>query len=413
MSSKRITVAPERQLKEIKVGAEEIIAEEELMKKLEQSWESQRPLRVKLGADPSRPDIHLGHTVVLNKLRRLQEFGHQVTFIIGDFTGKIGDPTGKSKTRPELKDEEIADNSKTYRDQVFKILDPERTEIVYNSHWLGKLSPVDLIRLMAKRTVQQLIVRDDFAKRFKDRQPIHLHEFVYPILQGYDSVHLRADIELGGTDQKFNLLMGREMQRQAGQAAQVVLLMPLLEGIDGVQKMSKSLDNYIGIDESARNIFGKTMSVSDEHMLRFYELLSDKGSGAIAALKDSLAKKSLHPMQAKKELAFELTARYWGNEAARAEQEYFEKAFSRRLVPDELPEYTVTCPSSGDVNWVDVALEIGFAKTRSEVRRVIKQKGFKVDGSVISQERQTLKVGAEHIVKMGKLRLAKIKVAAK
>lgn len=408
MKLKPITASPKDQLQEILVGCEEVISESELLDKLEFSFKQQKPLLVKLGADPSRPDIHIGHAVVLNKLRLMQSFGHEVVFIIGDFTGRIGDPTGKNKTRPELSSEEILENAKSYEEQVFKILDPKKTQVVFNSDWLGKLGPIDMIHLMAKRTVQQLIVRDDFAKRYQKNQPIHLHEFLYPILQGYDSVHLKADIELGGMDQKFNLLMGREMQKQFGQRPQALILMPLLEGTDGVHKMSKSLDNYIGIDEPARDIFGKTMSISDQHMIRFYELLSRKSKSAIEAVKLGVKEGSLHPMDAKKSIAHELVEHYYGRDLANEAKKYFEETFSKQNIPQDLLETVVASDSEGEISLIDIVIDLGFAKTRSEVRRVIKQNGLKLDGKAILVERLKVSPGSKCFLKFGKIKMANI-----
>ncbi|MBI2603445.1 MAG: tyrosine--tRNA ligase [Deltaproteobacteria bacterium] len=404
----KITVSPEEQFQEIKVGVSEIIDEGELLGKLKRSFKTQTPLRVKLGADPSSPDIHIGHTVVLSKLKMLQDFGHHVIFIIGDFTARIGDPTGKSKTRPELSTGEVLANAETYQSQIFRILDQEKTEVVYNSNWLDKINPMDFIRLLATRTVQQLIVRDDFAKRFKENSPIYLHEFVYPILQGYDSLHLKADIEMGGTDQRFNLLLGREMQRQAGQEAQCLILMPLLEGLDGVMKMSKSLNNYIGISEEPREIFGKTMSITDETMLRFYDLLSRKGRDAILSIRKRLSDGTLHPMDAKKDLAQELVEHYWGKDAATEARKRFEETFSDKKIPTDLPEHVVKTDGEGRVNLVDISLAMGFAQTRSEVRRILSQNGIRIDGQPVNSEWQTLSPGKSYVMKQGKLKMCKL-----
>ncbi len=411
MSIQRITVSAEEQLAEIKVGCAEIIAEDELLAKLKRSVKEQKPLRVKLGADPSSPDIHLGHTVVLNKLRLFQSFGHQVIFIIGDFTARIGDPTGKSKTRPPLSSEQVLNYAKTYQEQIYRILDPSRTEVVYNSHWLDKLTPMDFIRLMATRTVQQVIVRDDFSKRLDENTPIHLHELVYPLLQGYDSVHLHADIELGGTDQKFNLLFGREMQRHAGQEPQCTLTVPLLEGLDGVQKMSKSLDNYIGISEPAREIFGKCMSISDVLMVRFYELLSRKGRAYVEDVKKRLLDGTLHPMEAKKAIAQEITEHYWGAEEGRAARQHFEETFSSRKVPTDLPTHTVSADADGKVNLIDVSVQLGFSQSRSEARRLLKQNGLHLDGETVQSESVVLEANRDYIFKQGKLKMVKLRLS--
>lgn len=406
----RISVLPEKQLAELRVGADEIISEAELLKKLQKSHDSQTPLIVKLGADPSRPDIHLGHVVVLNKLRLLQEFGHQVKFIIGDFTAMIGDPTGKSKTRPHLSREEIDQNAQSYKEQVFKVLDPEKTDIVYNSEWLDKFTPSDFIRLLATRTLQQIIAREDFSKRYKEQTPIHLHELIYPIMQGYDSIALKSDIELGGTDQKFNLLVGREMQRQQGLEPQCLILTPLLEGLDGVQKMSKSLDNYISLNDTPENMFGKTMSVSDTHMVRFYELLSRIGVEHIESLKAGLASGSVHPMMAKKDLAQEIVSHYWGDAAAQAARTHFESVFSKKDIPDDLEEFAADVGPEGTINLLDLAVSTGFSQSKSEARRVLKQNGLKIDNKAVASEHFSCTSGDEFIFRKGKLKMMKIKV---
>lgn len=406
----RIKVSPEEQLAELQIGSEEIIAKEELLNKLSRSYKKQVPLVVKLGADPSRPDIHLGHTVVLNKLKLLQEFGHQVKFIIGDFTALIGDPTGKSKTRPQLSREEVETYAQTYKEQVFKILDPEKTDIVYNSSWLDKLSPMDFIKLLATRTVQQLIARDDFSKRYADQTPIFLHEFVYPVMQAYDSVVLKADIELGGTDQKFNLLLGRELQRHFGQESQCILLTPLLEGLDGVQKMSKSLNNYIGLTDEPSDMFGKVMSISDLHMVKFYELLSRKGSVSIDKIKSALKDESLHPMKAKKDLAEEIVFQYWGADLAKEARDKFEAVFSKRETPSDLSTHMVNADSDGLINLLNLAVELDFCKSKSEARRILKQNGMRIDNQTVNEEKIKLASDTEYVFKQGKLKMIKIKL---
>ncbi len=408
MPNKIIELSPEEQLAELKVGCAEIISEAELLTKLRRSYKEQKPLRVKYGMDPSSPDIHIGHTVGLNKLRLLQSFGHHIVFIIGDFTARIGDPTGKSKTRPALSAEDVQINAKTYQEQAFRVLDAKKTEVVYNSHWLEKLSPMDFIQMLARHTVQQITVRDDFAKRLADFSPVHLHELVYPLLQGFDSVHLRSDLELGGTDQKFNLLLGREMQRQVGQEPQCVLTMPLLEGLDGVQKMSKSLNNYIGIAESARDIFGKTMSISDVHMLRFYELLSRKGHQYIEDLKKGLKDGTRHPMQAKKDMAQELVEHYWGPSEALLARQQFEELFSQKKVPTDLVEHKLSLDAEGTVNFIDLSVTLGFSQSRSEARRLLKQNGMHLDGETVTSETLKLAPGQTYIFKQGKLKLVKL-----
>ncbi len=406
--TKKITVSAEEQLAEIKVGCSEIIAEEELLSKLKRSYKEQKPLRIKLGADPSSPDIHLGHTVVLNKMRLFQKFGHHIIFIIGDFTARIGDPTGKNKMRPPLSTEQVLSYAKTYQEQIFRVLDASKTEVVYNSSWLDKLTPMDMVRLMASRTVQQILVREDFAKRMEDGVPVHLHELLYPVLQGYDSVHLKADVELGGNDQKFNLLFAREMQRTAGQEAQCTVTVPLLEGLDGVQKMSKSLNNYIGISEAPRDIFGKTMSISDELMIRFYELLSRKGAAYIQDVKTKLKAGTLHPMEAKKNIAEEMVEHYWGQAEAKAARQHFEETFSSKKVPTDLPVHKVSLNAEGKLNIVDISVELGFSPSRGDAKRVLKQDGMQLDGKKVEAEFVSLESGRSYIFKQGKLKMVKL-----
>lgn len=408
MIVRSIFVPPSEQLAEIKMGCDLLVSEEELLKKLEDSYNLQKPLIVKFGADPSRPDIHLGHTVVINKLRLLQKFGHTIRFIIGDFTARIGDPTGRSKTRPQLSLEEVNQNAETYKDQIFKILDPLRTDIVYNGDWLEKLTPMDFIHLMATRTVQQQLAREDFQKRYEEQAPIFLHEFIYPILQAYDSVVLKADIELGGTDQTFNLLLGRELQKQRGQRPQSLIIMPLLEGLDGVQKMSKSYDNYISLTDSPKDMFGKTMSISDTHMLRFYELLSEKRAQEITAMKKAMEDGSAHPMELKKALAEEIVARYWGINVGKKAREEFEALFSKREIPQDLVEFKVSASEEGHLNIVDTAIKVGFASSKSEARRILQQNGMKINGDQISNERIEIKKGESYIFKYGKLKMIKL-----
>ena len=398
----------EEQLAELSVGVDEIIAKDELYLKLQNSLKNQKPLLAKLGADPSRPDIHLGHTVVLNKLRLLQELGHRVVFIIGDFTAMIGDPTGQNKTRPEISHQQVNENAKSYTEQVFKILDQDRTEVVKNSEWLNKLDPMDFVKLLACKTVQQLIAREDFSKRWSDQTPIFLHEIVYPILQGYDSCVLNADIELGGTDQRFNLLLGRELQKVRGQSPQSLILMPLLEGLDGVQKMSKSLGNYVALNDPPKEMFGKLMSVSDSLMIRFYELLSSRGFKALNELKDSLNIGSYHPMAAKKDLAAELVSYYWGEEKARQARAHFEQIFSKKETPIDLAEKIIKISNIQEINLVNVAVEMNFCKSKSEARRILKQKGLRINGQIIQDERILAEPGKEMVFKFGKFKIVKL-----
>ncbi len=366
------------QLEIIKRGAVEIIVEADLFKKLEKSVVSNKPLRVKAGFDPTAPDIHLGHTVLLNKMRQFQELGHEVIFLIWDFTGMIGDPSGKSETRKHLTSEEVAENAKTYQEQIYKILDPVKTIISFNSEWMSKMSAGDMIQLAAKHTVARMLEREDFKKRYESQMPISIHEFMYPLIQGYDSVALRADVELGGTDQKFNLLVGRELQKEYVQEPQSIVMMPLLEGLDGVNKMSKSLGNYIGINEPAREIFGKVMSVSDDLMFKYYELVSSITLGELEKIKAGVKSGTLHPMEAKKRLAAELADRFCGaGEGTKARGE-FEKIFSKKNLPDDIP--SIEIPWEGDKMKLAKVLSAASAvPSSSEAKRLIKAGAIDVD----------------------------------
>jgi tyrosyl-tRNA synthetase len=367
----------QRQMMAIARGAVEIIDRKELETKLERSLATGKPLRIKAGFDPTAPDLHLGHTVLIHKLKHFQDLGHTVVFLVGDFTGLIGDPSGRSETRKPMSREALMTNAATYQQQVFKILDPARTEVVFNSAWLSALTFEDVVRLAARTTVARMLERDDFEKRFAEQKPIGLHEFLYPIMQGYDSVAVKADVELGGTDQKFNLLMGRELQRDSGQEPQIVLTMPILEGLDGAQKMSKSLGNYVGIGESPADIFGKLMSISDDLMWRYYELLSDRTLEVIGALKERVGVGSLNPMEAKKMLAAEITARYHLEEAARDAREEFERLHQRRGLPEQVEESTLLITE--DTIWIPKLLkEVGFAPSTSEARRLMAQGGVRL-----------------------------------
>ena len=403
----RITVSPEDQLKELKRGTFEILPEEELLKKLKKSFDKQKPLIIKLGADPSRPDIHLGHTVVLQKMRLLQDFGHEVYFLIGDYTAQIGDPTGKNKTRPILTVEDVIENSKTYQEQIGKVLDMSKTKIVFNSEWLGKFSGLDLIKLMSKATVGALLQRDDFSKRYNSAEAIYLHEFVYPVLQGYDSVHLKADLELGGTDQTFNLMMGRQLQHSYEQEPQCILTMPIIEGTDGVNKMSKSLDNYIGLTDTATNMFGKIMSISDELMKKYYLLLSRRPAAEVDAYIAGLNDGSIHPMEGKKNLAAEITGYYHGDAAGKEEREKFESRFTKKQIPDDIQTINKV---AGAINLLDLFAELELIKSKSEGRRLIQQNAVKVNFENHSAETLNLEAGSEVILKIGKLRMLKIVV---
>ncbi|MEZ4871914.1 MAG: tyrosine--tRNA ligase [Bdellovibrionales bacterium] len=399
---------PEEQLKELKKGVEEIVSDEELLNKLKKSYESKVPLRVKLGFDPSRPDIHLGHTVVLNKLKQFQDFGHQVVFLIGDFTALIGDPTGKNETRPALTRQEVEENAKTYASQVFKILDEGKTELRYNTEWMDKMSSADMIKLMSQYTVARMLERDDFSKRFKGHQSISIHEFLYPLVQGYDSVALNADIELGGTDQTFNLLVGRDLQKVAGQAPQVIITVPILEGLDGVKKMSKSLDNYIGVEESPREMFGKTMRLSDQLMIRYYNLLTDKTVAEVEALENNIKSGSVHPRTAKVELAKFFIKRFHSEEAAEQAEEEFNRIFVDKGLPDEIPEYKMP-PQSG--LWVCKLLtDLKLTSSNSEARRMIQSKAVELDGEKLSDFNLKLELssGDNKVFKVGKKKFARL-----
>ncbi len=401
-----MTVAEQMEI--IKRGAVEILVEKDLVEKLENSLKTGVPLKIKAGFDPTAPDLHLGHTVLLHKMRQFQKLGHEVYFLIGDFTGMIGDPTGKSETRKVLTREDVLKNAETYKEQVFKILDPKLTKVVFNSEWLGKLSASDMIALASKYTVARMLEREDFSNRFANQLPISIHEFMYPLVQGYDSVALKADVELGGTDQKFNLLVGRELQREWGQAPQTVITMPLLEGLDGVNKMSKSLGNYIGINEPADEIYGKIMSVSDELMLRYYELLSDLSLAELDSLKAELKDGAVHPMAVKKQLAREMVGRYHGVEAAAQADENFIKRFRDNETPEEMPEFTLAA-GGGKVQLCKVLAESGLTKSNSEGRRSIQGGGVKVNGEKIADENLEIACSGEYVIQVGKRRFAKVR----
>ncbi len=386
----------------IRRGSAEIIREEDLEKKLAEG----RPLRIKAGFDPTAPDLHLGHTVLLNKLKQFQALGHQAVFLIGDFTGMIGDPTGKSVTRKPLTREDVLENAKTYQTQIFRILDPEKTEVVFNSGWMNNMNSADLIQLAAKHTVARMLERDDFDKRYKSGQPIAIHEFLYPLIQGYDSVALRADVELGGTDQKFNLLVGRQLQEVYGQKPQVVLTMPILEGLDGVQKMSKSLGNYIGIDEPADEVFGKLMSISDDLMWRYMELLSFTPWPEIQAWQSACAAGD-NPRHYKVRFAQEIVARFQGEAAAVSVLERFEARFKQGLLPEEMPEHTLT---AGEGGYVITALlrDTGLTSGTSESIRMIQQGGVRIDGEKVSDPKLAVQSGHTLVLQVGKRKFARI-----
>ena len=393
----------EKQLEIIRQGAMEIIGEEELRKKLALN----RPLVIKAGFDPTAPDIHLGHTVLIHKMRQFQELGHDVAFLIGDFTAAIGDPTGKSETRPPLSRQAIEENAKTYRRQVFKILNPDKTRVVFNSTWMEKLTAADIIRLASRYTVARMLERDDFSKRYAEHRPIAIHEFLYPLIQGYDSVVLKADVELGGTDQKFNLLVGRELQRDAGQPPQVVITMPLLEGTDGVNKMSKSLGNYIGIEEPAKEITGKVMSISDELMVKYWELVGGATPDELAALKSGLADGAKHPRDAKMELAKRIAARFHGQTAADEAEESFNAQFRNKEVPDEMETFLHPWQAEKE-RLANILAACGAVKSAGEARRLIKQGGLALNGEKLGDPEICIAPG-DYVVRLGKKRYAMIK----
>lgn len=395
----------ENTLLELQRGTEHIIQLDELGKRLE----SGKKLRIKAGFDPTAPDLHLGHTVLINKLRQFQDFGHHVIFLIGDFTSLIGDPTGRNVMRQPMTPEQVQINAKTYAAQVFKILDPAKTEVRFNSEWLGKKSAADLIQLASTYTVARMLERNDFAQRYENQQPIAIHEFLYPLLQGYDSVELQADVELGGTDQRFNLLMGRELQRHYHQPEQIILTMPLLEGLDGVKKMSKSLGNYIGIDDPPGEMFGKIMSVSDELMWRYYDLLSFKSLDQINILKADV-QNGKNPRDVKVELALELVTRFHSAEAAQQAQQEFTQRFQKHQLPEDLPLTTLTT-AEASMPLVHLLKNAGLTATTSEAIRMIGQGAVRIDGERVNDKNMQITRGQQHIYQVGKHRLAKIELA--
>ena len=391
------------QLETIRRGCDELLIEAELVEKLKKG----APLRVKAGFDPTAPDLHLGHTVLINKLRQLQDLGHNVMFLIGDFTGMIGDPTGKNATRPPLTREDVAKNAVSYTDQVFKILDREKTEVCFNSTWMDKMSSADMIKLAATHTVARMLERDDFSKRYKGNQPIAIHEFLYPLVQGYDSVAMKADLELGGTDQKFNLLMGRELQKHYGQPSQCILTMPLLEGLDGVNKMSKSLGNYVGINEPPNEIFGKLMSVSDELMWRYIELLSFQSLSEINQQKQQV-KEGANPRNIKVKFAQEIVTRFHNQAAADAALADFEARFKQGGVPDDMPEMTLAAPDGLAI--AQVLKQSGLTPSTTEATRMIEQGGVKIDGERVSDKALKVAPGT-YVLQVGKRKFARVTVA--
>ena len=387
-------------------GADEILPRDDLQAKLSLG----RPLRIKAGFDPTAPDLHLGHTVLINKLRQFQDLGHEVIFLIGDFTGLIGDPTGKNATRQPLTEAQLQANAETYASQVFKILDREKTRVEYNSRWMNALSPQDFVRLAAKLTVARMLERDDFSKRFQSEQPISIHEFLYPLMQGYDSVALEADVELGGTDQRFNLLMGRELQRDAGQDPQVVLMMPILEGLDGEKKMSKSLGNYVGLNDAPGDMYGKLMGISDALMWRYFDLLSLKSNDEIAHLRNEVDAERISPNQAKAELARELITRFHDAESAERASRSAGNKFRAGEIPDEMPEARVACDAEGSVPLAILVRESGLAKSASEARGFITQGAVRIDGALQKDPAYRVPRGETHVFQCGKKRFVRVTV---
>ncbi|HZX35239.1 MAG TPA: tyrosine--tRNA ligase [Thermodesulfobacteriota bacterium] len=389
--------SPQKQLEVIKRNSSDIISIDEFLKKLTRSFETGKPLRVKAGFDPTAPDLHLGHTVLIQKLKEFQDLGHHVLLLIGDFTGMIGDPTGRNETRKPLTREEVLKNADTYKEQVFKILDKTKTEVVFNSEWMDKVSSVELIGIAAKFTVARMLERDDFTKRYREGRPIAIHEFLYPLVQGYDSVVLKSDVELGGTDQLFNLLVGRTLQKESGQEPQVILTMPILEGTDGDRKMSKSFGNYIGITEPAKEIFGKVMSISDELMLRYYSLLS----GASLERIEDIKKGAVHPKEAKEALAFELTLRFHGETEAEKAKEGFKNLFVKKETPDDVEEAVVK--AEGEKMWLPkVMVEAGAVKSTSEAQRLIEQGGVKINGDKVTDKKTEVSTKEPLLIQAGK-----------
>lgn len=401
----------QKQLHILPARTVDFFSPEELKKKLEKAAAEKRPLRIKYGADPSAPDIHLGHVVGLNKLREFQDAGHTVVFIIGDFTAMIGDPSGKSKTRPQLSREEVTRNAESYKEQVFKILDPDRTEIRYNSEWFADMAFEEVIRLSAKVTVGKLLQRDDFSKRYQANQEISLVEFLYPLIQAYDSYMIEADVELGGTDQLFNLLLGRELQEKLGQAPQVIMTLPLIEGLDGVQKMSKSLGNYIGVTESPKEIFGKTMSVSDDLMWRYFELVLCETPDRIEAMKADAVSGKQHPRDIKDRLARSVVEKFYDAEAGAQASEEFKRVFAQNKLPDDMPEYAVPAEhlDGGKIGVVALLKDTGLAPSSKEARRLVEQGGVKIDDEKVTDIHAAIPVDNEFILRAGKRRFVKVK----
>jgi tyrosyl-tRNA synthetase len=394
----------DEQLEIIRRGADEILVEKDLVAKLKEG----RPLRIKAGFDPTAPDLHLGHTVLINKLRQFQDLGHEILFLIGDFTGMIGDPTGKSATRPPLTQEDVEKNSETYQQQIFKILDKAKTKVLFNSEWMNKMSGTDMIKLAASSTVARMLERDDFSKRYKGGQSIAIHEFLYPLIQGYDSVHMKADVEMGGTDQKFNLLMGRQLQEQHGQKPQCVLTMPILEGLDGVQKMSKSLNNYIGIADEPKDMFGKIMSISDDLMWRYFELLSFRPMSEIEGFRQEM-QAGKNPRDIKFLLAEEIIARFHNEDAATAAREGFIAQFAKNRIPDDIPELSFEAPAEGYAI-ANLLKDAGLCSSTSDAMRMIQQGAAKIDGEKIADKSVKIQKGTEGVFQVGKRKFARLSI---
>jgi tyrosyl-tRNA synthetase len=398
----------DEQISLIERGTVDVVSREDMVRKLKKSSESGVPLKIKAGFDPTAPDLHLGHTVLIQKMKHFQDLGHDINFLIGDFTGMIGDPTGKSETRKPLTLDDVEKNAETYKEQIFKVLDPEKTTVVFNSTWLGKLTSYDMIKLASQLTVARMLEREDFRVRFENQKPISIHEFMYPLIQGYDSVALEADVELGGTDQLFNLLMGRDLQRSWNQEPQVVITMPLLEGLDGVNKMSKSLGNYIGITETADDIYGKVLSISDTLMFRYYELLSDLSAAEIELLAQDMQEGRRHPKDVKKMLARELTSRFYGDEDSVRAEESFEQVFKHRKLPDNIPELNLKA-ADGEIWLPKLLVEAGLTGSTSEARRMIKQQAVSLNSEKISDTEFSVQPEEEVLIKVGKRRFARIR----
>ena len=401
-----------KQLEILKQGVSDLISEEDLKEKLKEADKENRPLRVKLGLDPTAPDIHLGHTVVLKKLKQFQDLGHEVYLIIGDFTGRIGDPSGKSKTRKQLTVEQIEENARTYEKQFSKILDEDKTKLVFNSSWLGEMDFADVIKLSSKYTVARMLERDDFQKRYESNKPISIHEFFYPLMQGYDSIAIEADVELGGTDQRFNLLVGRNLQKEYGQEPQVLVMMPILEGLDGTEKMSKSLDNYIGVEDKPSEMYGKVMSIPDDLIVRYYELVTNVDVDKVKEIKEDIEVKNVNPMQHKKNLAYKIVEEFHGEEKAKEAANEFENVFSKGGLPEDIPEVEISEDEleDGELWIVKIVAATGMVDSNSEARRMIKQGAVRIDDKKYEKINLDLEVKEGMIVQIGKRRYAKLKV---